>query len=275
MSLSFGAFDFANIGVSGAGIVIDKITDFGRSQMRLTEYPVAGGHGDESYGEFLAGCVASIEGTVYGDTAVAFKAAKDALNLALAPSVDEKALTKDDRILNSKCAVLRFDKLGRYSQDRAMTFRADFKAQSACLFGTTLNSQQIDLPTAEGGRSFPKAYPKSYGTVQVGGSATLNNAGTFPMSPIVRIYGPTDNPTVENYTTGKQVSLALSIADGDYIEIDMAKKTVMLNGTASRFSSLADRDFWDLQPGGNDIRYSAQTVQTGSYIVVDYRDAWL
>lgn len=82
----------------------------------------------------------------------------------------------------------------------------------------------------------------------------LNNPGVNAW-PFWSIYGPGINPTILNYTTGKQITLSCSLSASDILTIDASPlaKTVQINGAnAYQYLTIAS-DLFDLLPGDNDI----------------------
>lgn len=150
-----------------------------------------------------------------------------------------------------------------------------FDASDPRLYAFTESSEADTLPTTEGGLEFNETPPLTFGAVSTGGLFECDNEGTFPTSPVIKLTGPVTNPRVTNVTTGQTTELELTVSSGDYVVLDAGARTVLLNGTASRYSSLAsDSEWFDLEPGVNEIRYEASTT-TSSAITVTFRSAWL
>jgi hypothetical protein len=127
------------------------------------------------------------------------------------------------------------------------------------------------------------ADPRIYSTtlnstfVPLGGSATLTNNGNAWMYPNIAIYGPVTNPTLRNFTTGESINIIYTLVAGQFLALDVANHTVLLNGTTSLYSSvdLASTSWWALAPGANDIRSTVYASSAGAGITVEYRDTWM
>jgi hypothetical protein len=130
----------------------------------------------------------------------------------------------------------------------------------------------LSVAATPGGFTFPITFPLTFGTGGTSGIVAVENLGNIASPPSFRIYGPITNPTLRNETTGKQLSLALVVASGDYVDIDVKNSSVLLNGTANRYSSLSSAQWWYLEPGINQIRYSASSGS--STVDMTYRSAW-
>jgi hypothetical protein len=119
----------------------------------------------------------------------------------------------------------------------------------------------------------------SFGTAPAGGAGVTTNAGNTDSWPVVRIFGPVSAPILTNVTTGKRVSFpALTLADGQFVELDMRRGSVIYNGLASqsmlRFLDVVASDFWPLIPGGNNVRLSGSGYSATTKATVYWRDAW-
>lgn len=251
--------------------LIEKIKGLDAPPLRIVNTPNAGMHGAQVMADYFGSRPVTIEGYVYGDGGADLLAKLDAIATFMTPA--DRTLTIDDRVVFCRPAGFTFD----HSADLpfAVPFQASFIAADPIIYGSTANSGNIALPTATGGRSFPKSYPIAYGTISTGGRLVARNAGNIVVAPTVKIFGPVDNPRLMNITQNKSVELATSVIAGDCLVIDFAHKTVMLNGAASRYSALTTSDWWDLRPGNNEISYGASTYQAGSYALLSWRDGYL
>lgn len=181
--------------------------------------------------------------------------------------------------------------------ERQITLRAD--QQSAPI--TSPNSQAVQVawraPTGrilssteqvsaanpdagEPGRAydltFDRDYPDSVGI----GRITVTNAGTTAADPIIRIFGPCTDPRIANETVDKALEFTgLTIAAGDYLELDPAHRTARLNGLASSsrygFLNFDTSEWWSLEPGDNTIRFYPVTSSPPSQAQVRWHDAYL
>lgn len=143
------------------------------------------------------------------------------------------------------------------------------------VYANAETSASTSLPSAGGGLNFDAVADFTFGAVSTGGTITAENAGTFGTPVTFRIDGPATDPRVENLTTGESLGLDVTVADGDYLVIDTAARTVLLNGTASRYSSLVSgSSFFDLEPGENELTFRAATTTTAT-LTAAWRSAWV
>jgi len=121
--------------------------------------------------------------------------------------------------------------------------------------------------SGETGHGFDHGYPLSFG----GPSVSLNevsvfNGGNHRAYPVVTIYGPIDNPSI--IANGKSLSFDLTLGRGDYLRVDLRKRTVVLNDITSRRNKLvAGSKWWWVEPGvaTSVIMTGGATSFTGSF----------
>jgi hypothetical protein len=133
------------------------------------------------------------------------------------------------------------------------------------------------VATPVGGLLFPVTFPMTFG-VATAGSGTFQaiNSGNFETRPTARIYGPIDNPRIEHSDLGLKIDLAISLATGDYLDIDFGARSITLNGTASRrYVLTGDSTWFALVPGLNNLRFAANSVSTTGLLSFSWRSAWL
>lgn len=160
------------------------------------------------------------------------------------------------------------------------SFQAGLVSADARIYSFDAHSEAIDaVPTSEttNGRRYPRTYVLSYGPGAPNGQLIATNAGTTITYPTIRIEGPALNPTITNVTTGESLYLNYELLPEEYLIVDMLNRTVMLKGTASRYSAVdfLRSDWWGLVPGSNDIRVAFTRFSTGAFLRLDWKDAWV
>jgi hypothetical protein len=232
--------------------------------------------------DFLNGRTITVALEVFGDSDATFATAVASLQGALIPCEDEAAL------YFQVPGVAGGEKRLLYCRPRKLSLPVDldffyrlpiamvqFFATDPLIYDGTEDSEVSTLPTAGGGLEFPATAPFTFGAVSTGGTINAVNSGTFHTSPTFRIDGPVTNPRIENVTTGQTLSFTGTVADGDYLEVDVDARTVLLNGTASRYSWIdADAEWWDLPPGTSEVTFRASTT-TAATLTMTWRSAWV
>lgn len=149
-----------------------------------------------------------------------------------------------------------------------------------------LESEQIyeqAVPASGGagfGASFDLVFPIDWGPSAPIGSAAVVNAGDADARPLLRIYGPCDNPAIHNLTQGKQIAfVGLTIPAGEYLEIDTRLHTVFYQGVATdsryEYVDFPTSAWWTLSPGDNEILFAPAAYSEPSLCLFIYRDASL
>lgn len=106
------------------------------------------------------------------------------------------------------------------------------------------------LTTGGGGFTIPLTLPVTL-TPSGGGTVAYPGGGDWPSEPTLKVYGPIINPIVSTTTpAGVLVRLVFSgsIAAGDYWEINLAARTVKLNGTSKVFALDVAQSTWFQMP---------------------------
>ena len=125
--------------------------------------------------------------------------------------------------------------------------------------------------------------PRRYSLLQHGVNVPLTtptqlaNTGNTGTHPLVRIHGPCTNPSVVNSTLGRTLAFTVSIADGDFLEVDTDNGTATMDGdnqmSALGAGSSPVQD-WVLASGPNTITYTAATGGSNGVDIL-WRDATL
>lgn len=106
------------------------------------------------------------------------------------------------------------------------------------------------LPTGGGGLAYPLAYPMDYGTAGTTGRLTLTNAGTANAPILFAVTGPLPGG-FEISAAGLRLTYPVDVPAGQVIELDTARGTVMVEGTASRRANLTVADWFTIPAGSS------------------------
>ncbi len=173
-------------------------------------------------------------------------------------------------------AVRLRDKVATEEAGVALTFAIPLFAGDPLKYSTTLSSVTVGLPASSGGLTFPVVFPVAFGTSGPGGIADAANVGTRATSPTVTIGGPVTNPRVEHIGQGRTFRVAITLGAGDQLVVDMAARTVILGGTASRRANVeAGSQWFDLSPGANQVRFAAESYDPAASMTLAWRSAWI
>jgi len=137
----------------------------------------------------------------------------------------------------------------------------------------------------EPGFTFDLTFPLLFPLSTPVGATIVTTVGNALCPPILRLFGPCVNPRIENvadldeFGAAKRLAFNITLAAGDYLEVDVRERTVLLNGlrTQNRYSTLdfATSTWWTLQPGQNLVRYFPQTFSGDARAVIAFRCQFL
>lgn len=134
--------------------------------------------------------------------------------------------------------------------------------------------------TTNSGLVLPLSLPMSFGSGSPPGTVLITNNGSEPAPPLIRIYGPATGPGILNATSGLGVQFLTTyvLAAGDYVSIDIAGNTVLLNDdpSQSRFSSIdwSQTDLWSLEPGDNQISFTGTSLSAVTQAVLTWHERY-
>lgn len=159
----------------------------------------------------------------------------------------------------------------------AGTVDLTFLAPYPFFFGTADDSvNEWILGTAATGLTWPVTFPITFTSGDVDSDAPVNNSGDVEVWPTVYIYGPGDNPVVENDTTGKSWSCAQTMDTNDYITVNMQLGTVTFwDNSAGTTTTITDTmgtttEFWPLIRGENTVHVELENVASMTAMVYFY-----
>ena len=163
------------------------------------------------------------------------------------------------------------------SQDYQFRYGASslaFHATDPRIYDAAFTSPSVGLPSASGGLTFNATANFVFGTAGTGGSLVASNLGNYPAPWVAQIFGPVVNPSITLAASGMTVNFSGTINAGDVLTIDSLARSVLLNGTASRYSLVVSPTQWFALPVGNStIQFNAASG-TGT-LTFNYRSVWM
>lgn len=158
--------------------------------------------------------------------------------------------------------------------------RLSFVAQDPRIYSGELHSVQLGLPEQIGGLTVPITVPFTVDGVLIGGTAPMVNAGTTDTALVMRVDGPVIDPTVTVQRPDgdvQRIRFDLPIGTGQWLDIDTASRTALLNGLPQanqRGRAVWDIDPYPLPPGASTVRFGAGDFNIVAQLSVSWRDAW-
>ncbi len=272
-------FEYAGVlFVDGAQRDLVEAVGFGLPEMRTSDTDRPRDHGMLEGADFLGQRTIEIELEILGTSAADLDAQLTALATMNAKiDATEQPLVWQFPSEGKRRSFARLRKRP-VTVDRDYVFnvahvRMQFVATDPRIYDNTQSSSPLTLPVASGGLGWPLGWPLGWGSSS-GGFANVTNAGTFPTRPVVTFVGPLTSPNLQNVTTGLTWECMFDLQTGDTLVVDFDARTVLLNGTASRYSFVtAESQWWELVPGVNQLKLGA-SAGTGSATVA-FRSAWI
>jgi hypothetical protein len=128
----------------------------------------------------------------------------------------------------------------------------------------------------------PRAYSQTLQTIvsntlssgTLPGQCAFTNAGNRPTPPLYRITGQCTNPVI---TVGSlEIALIGSVASGHFIDIDVAKRTIKLDGTTNQYGLLdsVHSTFFDLPAGASTATLTSGTHDASAKLTLIARSAY-
>lgn len=132
----------------------------------------------------------------------------------------------------------------------------------------------LELPSSVGGLQFPITFPVSFDAVVTSGSAMVTNGGTADVGLVLRIDGPAPQPriTLARGSDIQTLRCNLTVEDGQWLTIDTAAKTVLLNDLASRRGAVAGT-FPILAPGTSELSWDCDSYEADARLTATWRYA--
>lgn len=169
-------------------------------------------------------------------------------------------------------------------QDDAACLRylMQFYAEDPNAYSQTLQTVVgATLSALAGGDTFADTFAATSGgdtfLVSAGGTASFTNAGNTETRPLINVYGGATNPAV--VCGARRITLTGSISDGEYVEVDLAKRTLTrVNGgvrtSAMNMINAANTQWFALAPGTTILQMVADSFSGTAHIEIVGRSAY-
>ncbi len=157
---------------------------------------------------------------------------------------------------------------------RLVRSTVQLRANDPRIYADDQSSGSADVAAATTGVEFDATPDFDFGGAASGGTINAANVGDFPAPWTATIVGPLTNPRLTLAATGEQVSLVGDVELGDVVSLDSLARSILLNGSASRYEWLEAGSVWfDLAPGDNEVQFAAD-AGTGT-CSLSWRSTWI
>lgn len=225
---------------------------------------------------FRGARVIAIEGTAIAPDPDARERAKDRLAAVLADGSRLAGLTVQERQLVRQ-ALVRLSAETKIADATPYTFdwSVQLTAPDPIRYGVERHTAFCGLPQPGLGIAFPiQQWPLDFGSA-VDGSMVLGNAGTVTTWPVWTVTGPCNQPVIRNAATGQSLGFTLALAGGDVLVVDVAARTIRLNGASRRAALRPGSTWFGIPPGSTGVEFDALRTDTPAVLSVAWRDAWI
>lgn len=224
----------------------------------------------------------TIEGYVRGATPDAALAQYDVITVPLIDSIDVPALLTWQR--GTDGTGVQLQALAQLTDDvnvtedaagRVLRYQAHLRLDDPRGYTQALQTAVGGTIATAGGGVIPRIYSRTYDPA-TGGTVAVNNTGTRPTPPIFHVYGYCTSPQIVLVGAGVRIALTGTVAPGDYIEVDVANRTVKLNGTGSAQGMVdsASTTWFDLPRGTSTLQLLAGANDSIARVDALYRPAY-
>jgi len=274
--IAVGDLVLGSVDLAGVRFTVDKFDGWGSPASSVAFTQRGRGHGATASEGFLRPRVLTIEGLIMVPTAGGLSYAVDALSLAVALDDFQLLVSEQGRIRNAT-AQRQDDVQFTYISDLVARYSIQIVAKDPRKYGD-LVSASTRLPFSEGGLTFPVTFPVTFTGTSGTGVLRINNPGNTQAPVWLRIDGPIPAGGWTVTHVGKKQSLtfatSLALAAGEFVTVDMDRREVLAQGQAPRSGYVTSRGWFSLDPGDNDIAFSAQNYSATASMTVTTKPAW-
>lgn len=258
-----------------------SLTGLGSPAPRQDVTDRAARHGAIDRTLFYSGRVLDLQGVIWGTTELDAWKALDDLKGKLALGTTHTLRFRRTGFLDDEqldvIVASTVDDGTSYDQPRAILYGVSLHAADPRIYTASLRTASYDPAAAieGGGFGVPLVFPLDFSSSGVASLLEVENGGNFETPPVLTIQGPVTNPILDNVTTGESLVLVYVLGSSDTIEVDIAARSVTLNG-ASRPDLLTSQStqWWELAPGTNELRLRGTGMALGkTELTCAYRDA--
>ena len=243
--------------------VTAKVTGWGAPPIRLSVEDKSQQDGGWDAAPLYSSRVVTLEGVVDQPSHFAAMAVADALTSLSLRTLHE--LVIDNEAVGPRSSFVRVE-VGadpEWLSPECFTYTLQLRAPDPLKYGpATFGATTLAASAGGTGLLYPLSYPLDYGLAPgvTPGALDLPNAGTASYFPRLRIDGAVTNPVVTLVETGAQIRYAGTVAAGQWLDIDCARRRVLLNGVVSMRHKVSFVGAWPTVPvGGGTLSWSADS----------------
>jgi hypothetical protein len=261
---------------SASPVYLDEpIEGLGLPPIRTSSGNYSGRDGGYVGSQFYGMRLITLTGVFFAGSAAALETARR--NLASALATSSVTMTITTNAGNQYLINCNLDSLDMPIQRAIST--APFKISLIATDPTIYDNSASGLmsvtvnPARGGGITWPITWPITWAA----GSqpTTVNNTGNVTVYPTITLTDQMTNPTITNQTTGQFFTLTgFTTSAGDVLIIDMANRTVLLNGGSVLPFVTTTSSWWPLIPGNNTVNLNTANGADTTVATVKWRSGY-
>lgn len=252
----------------------------GMPDVRSGDIARSGVHGLSPGRDLYGGRAIRLDVEIMDVDADALGVTLDDLKSAFASSADEAELLwklpgQVERRVLARCRRRPVPVVSPNHQLGTQALSVELVATDPLVYSAVETIVSTGFPEGAEGYTYPRSYPRAYGAAGSGGVVTVSNDGTEDAPWQATITGPWVNPRIEHVATGLTLVFGISVAAGETLVIDGRDgvRSVLLNGTASRYTTIQRGSRWfKLPPGSNEVRFAGASGSGSAELRM--RSAW-
>jgi len=164
-----------------------------------------------------------------------------------------------------------------WHSDKLAEYSILVSAKDPLKYGDLVSTSTV-LPSSSGGLTYPVTYPITYTGVSETGIIRLENTGNTQAPVWLRVDGPVPAGGWTVTHVGKKQSLSfatsLALGSGEFVTVDMERREVLAQGQSARAGYVTSRGWFSLDPGINDIAFSATNYSSTALLTAATKPAW-
>lgn len=275
-TVSVGGLVFNTPDSDGTLFVLSDLVGWGSPGSTVAASQRARGDGATTSEPFRKPRTMTLSGSIDAPNPVLLSLAVDTLIAAFTLDQFVLSVNESGRI-RSVLAQRQDDVLVKWLNAYQVEFSAQIVAKDPLKYGDLISASTA-LPSSAGGLVFPVTFPITFTGVSNTGVIRLTNTGNTQAPVWLRIDGPVPAGGWTVTHVGKKLSLSfassLALAAGEFVTVDMERREVLAQGQSARAGYVTSRGWFSLDPGINDIAFSATNYSSTALLTATTKPAW-
>lgn len=274
--VSIGSLILTAREASGVVWIMEDILGWGPTKGTLAPVQRARGDGATGTSSFQEMRTMTLSGWVTATNPADLKDALDRLAAAFPLSATKMTVTESG--VSRWTTVQRTGLIDPIRHgDKAAQWSVQVVALDPLRYGDAI-TVSTGLPSSTGGRTRPSTWPVKWTGITNSGVLHIVNPGNEPAPVYLTINGsiPAGGWSVNHLGQQTNLSFASSLALGssEFVTVDMQKREVLAQGQAPRNGWVTSRGWFQLDPGPNDIAFSAAVFDPTALMTLTTYPAW-